>query len=142
MPSQDLTLEELNAEYEVVDTSLWDWPVDLTEAEPGTPLEGDCQTYAKTVKGIEGVSFPKAIMIRCWSPLNRKTFPYFPRHAVMFIWGKGFIDSTNREYRWTPWPHIPAWPVGFLIALPLLQLGEWLGWWNGLVWLALWFGLL
>jgi hypothetical protein len=46
------------------------------------------------------------MMIRCWSK------PGLPRHAVLWVFGRGFIDSTTREFRKTPLPCIPAWPVG------------------------------
>jgi hypothetical protein len=95
--------------FKIAPTSLLDWPRDLSDhPEPS----GDCQDFAKTVARIEGVKFPRAVMIRCWSPQNLRKFPFVPRHAVMWIKGKGFIDSTVREYRKWPWPHIPAWPVG------------------------------
>lgn len=131
-----ITLDHLNAHYKVVDTPPTDWPDDLSNAEPVDPLQGDCQTYGRTVKGIEGVEFPRAIMVRCWSPQNFRRFPFVPRHAVMFIWGKGFIDSTVRKYRWTPLPHIPAWPVGSLFVVAGVQIGEGMGWWPGLFALA------
>ena len=35
-----------------------------------------------------------------------------PRHAVLWVKGRGWIDSTNREWRATPAPHKRAWPVG------------------------------
>lgn len=88
--------------FKIVPTSLISLPRDLSN-DPSP--RGDCQDFAKTVKRIEGRF---GIMIRCWS---KTSFP-IPRHAVMWIKGKGFIDSTHREYRRTPWPHFPLWPVG------------------------------
>jgi hypothetical protein len=93
--------------FRIVPTSLFNLPRDVRD-DP----RGDCQDFARTVAAIEGVHFPRAIMVRCWSPQNLRKFPFVPRHAVLWVKGKGFIDSTVREYRKTPWPHIPAWPVG------------------------------
>ena len=45
---------------------------------------------------------------RCWSPVNGKV----PRHVVLYVRGKGWIDSTVREWRPKPEPHRKAWPVG------------------------------
>jgi hypothetical protein len=105
------------AAFKIVPTSLLDWPRDLSDhPEP----RGDCQDFGKTVARIEGVKFPRAIMIRCWSPQNLRKFPFVPRHAVLWVKGKGFIDSTVREYRKTPWPHIPAWPVGAPVIVALV----------------------
>lgn len=118
-----MTLAELNRRFRIVPTSLFDWPRDLSKGDK--PLEGDCQDYARTVAAIEGVRFPKAIMIRCWSRQNG----LLPRHAVMWIKGKGFIDSTVREYRKTPLPHIPAWPVGTPAILALAYVAKLWGWW-------------
>jgi hypothetical protein len=119
-----MTLAEFNRRFRIVPTSLWNWPRDLSKAGPDEPLGDDCQTYARTVAAIEGVRFPRAIMVRCWSPQNLRKFPFVPRHAVMWIKGKGFIDSSRREYRKTPWPHIPAWPVGAPLVAFLLMLAS------------------
>lgn len=113
-----MDLAEFNRRFRIVPTSLFNLPRDVRD-DP----RGDCQDFAKTVARIEGVRFPRAIMIRCWSPENG----LLPRHAVMWIKGKGFIDSTVREYRKTPWPHIPAWPVG----TPAILAAVWVAklWW-------------
>lgn len=118
-----MTLAEFNKRFRITKTGLLGWPRDLSnDAKP----EGDCQDYAKSVARIEGVRFPKAIMIRCWS---RRNGP-LPRHAVMWIKGKGFIDSTVREYRKTPLPHIPVWPVGSpAVVAAVYTLGVLRGWW-------------
>ena len=114
-----MTLAEFNARFRIVDTSLFNLPRDVRN-DP----KGDCQSYAKTVKKIEGVKFPKAVVIRCWSPQNWKP-PFLPRHAVLWVKGKGFIDSTRREYRKWPWPHVPAWPVGFPVVLGVAWAAKW-----------------
>lgn len=124
-----MTLAEFNRRFRIVPTSLFNWPRDLSKAGPNEPLEDDCQSYGKTVKSIEGVKFPRAIMIRCWSRQNLRKFPFVPRHAVLWVKGKGFIDSTVREYRKTPWPHIPAWPVGAPAILALAWVAKLWGWW-------------
>ena len=114
-----MTLAEFNARFRIVDTSLFNLPRDVRN-DP----KGDCQDYAKTVKKIEGVKFPKAVVIRCWSPQNWKP-PFLPRHALLWVKGKGFIDSTRREYRKWPWPHFPAWPVGFPVVLGVAWAAKW-----------------
>ena len=111
--------------FKIIPTSLFGLPRDMSDdPEP----RGDCQDFAKTVKRIEGVKFPKAIVIRGWSPLNWKP-PFLPRHAVLWVKGKGFIDSTRREYRKWPWPHIPAWPVGAPVVLGVAWAAKWWGVW-------------
>jgi hypothetical protein len=100
-----MTLAELNRRFRIVPTSLLGFPRDLSNS---TKPEGDCQTYAKTVKAILGVKFPQAIVWRCRSPQNG----LLPRHAVLWVKGRGFIDSTRREFRDSPAPHRRAWPVG------------------------------
>lgn len=106
--------------FKIVPTSLFGLPRDLSD-DPDP--RGDCQDFAKTVKRIEGVSFPRAIVIRCWSPQNG----ILPRHAVLWVKGKGFIDSTRREYRKWPTPHIPAWPVGTPLIAGLALAARWWG---------------
>lgn len=117
--------------FKIVPTSLIGLPRDLSDdPEP----RGDCQDFAKTVARIEGVKFPRAIMIRCWSREGKPR--WMPRHAILWVKGKGFIDSTHREYRKTPWADgwlpFPAWPVGSLFVVAGVQIGEGMGWWPGL----------
>jgi len=100
-----MTLDQFNKRFKIVPTSLVGLPRDVSKDEKPT---GDCQTYAKSVKAIIGVKFPKAIVWRCWSPINRR----IPRHAVLWVKGKGWIDSTERKWRASPSPHRRAWPVG------------------------------
>jgi hypothetical protein len=100
-----MTLAEFNRRFRIVPTSLFGLPRDLSKA---AKPEGDCQDYAKTVKAILGVKFPQAIVWRCWSKQNG----VLPRHAVLFVRSKGWIDSTRREWRDSPAPHRRAWPVG------------------------------
>ena len=113
--------------FKIVPTSLFGLPRDLSKGDK--PLEGDCQDFAKTVKRILGVKFPDAIMWRCWSPQNGR----IPRHAVLYVKGKGWIDSTERKWRDTPAPHRKAWPVGTVPAVAVLAfvaVQAWLrGWW-------------
>ena len=82
-----MKLDEFNRRFKIVPTPLISWPRDLSATPPGEPVEGDCQDYGKTVKKIEGRF---GIMIRCWSKEGNPR--WLPRHAVMWIRGKGFID--------------------------------------------------
>ncbi len=103
-----MTLAELNRRFRIVKTGLLSLPRDLSGVPMGHPVTGDCQDYAKTVKRILGVKFPGAVVWRCWSPQNGR----IPRHAVLWVRGRGWIDSTDRTWRDTPAPHRRAWPVG------------------------------
>jgi hypothetical protein len=116
-----MTLAEFNRRFRIVPTSLWNWPRDLSKAGPDEMLGDDCQTYAKTVKRILDVKFPRAIVIRCWSK------PGLPRHAVLWVKGRGFIDSTTRQFRKTPLPCIPAWPVGTPAIVGMLGVARFWG---------------
>jgi hypothetical protein len=125
-PEQEAALARFNRRFRIKPTGLLEWPRDLSKhVDPF----GDCQDFAKTVKAILGVKFPKAIVWRCWSPQNGR----IPRHAVLWVKGKGYIDSTERKWRDTPAPHRKAWPVGTLPAVAALAFvaGQaWLrGWW-------------
>lgn len=94
-----LALDYLNARFKIVPTSLLGLPRDLSDHAPDDVLEGDCQTYAKTVRGIMArehrIKPWQAIVWRCWSPQNG----ILPRHAVIWVKGYGWIDSTRREWR-------------------------------------------
>ncbi len=110
MPDQNASLAEREAAldrfkraFHIIDTSLFHMPRDRSGSDDP---RGDCQDFAKTVKRILGVKFPRAVVIRCWSK------PGLPRHAVLWVKGRGCIDSTTRHFRKTPWPCVPAWPVG------------------------------
>jgi len=121
-----MNLDEFNAKFRIVPTSLFNWPRDLNNvAKP----EGDCQDYAKTVKRILGVKFPRAIVWRCWSPQNG----LLPRHAVIWVKGEGWMDSNFRFWRGSPWPHKRAWPVGMPAIVGWAVAGYWVGriqgWW-------------
>jgi hypothetical protein len=82
---------------------------------------GDCQDFAWSVLSLATDGKPwrailtgRAMIWRAHSPVNR----VLPRHAVLWLNGKGWIDSTNREWRATPSPHRLRWPAG----LPILAL--------------------
>ena len=123
-----MTLDELNRRFKIVPTSLFTLPRDLTDTLPGMPVEGDCQDYAKSVKKILGLKPWQAVMIRCWSPINR----ILPRHAVLWVPGRGWIDSSNRQFRKSPLPNIPIWPVGTpAIVFVGWQIGIHMGWFWG-----------
>jgi len=125
-----MTYEELKRRFRIVPTSLIDLPLDLSGTPATKPVTGDCQDYARTAKKALGLKWHQAIMIRCWSPQNWKP-PFLPRHAVLWVFGRGFIDSTYREFRRTPLPCIPIWPVGSpLILAATHAIGVWQGWWN------------
>lgn len=134
------TIEErlkwFNKHYKIVPTGLLELPRDLSdfdedqmdEAEPPDWLKGDCQTYGKTVKNIVGAEFPRAIVFRCFSTTSNPRWA--PRHAVLWVYRKGWIDSSNRKWRNSPLPNcFPIWPVGFpLIAFILHSAALWFGW--------------
>jgi hypothetical protein len=134
--TEKLTLDEFNEHYRVVPTSLLGLPQDLSHASPVEPLQGDCQTYTRTVRKIVGAALCRALVWRCWSPQNWKKFPYVPRHAVLWVKGRGWIDSTEREWRDSPTPHTRCWPVGTPAILWLLYtFGVFRGWWPAGLWL-------
>jgi hypothetical protein len=117
-----MTLAEFNRRFRIVPTSLFGLPRDLSNA---AKPEGDCQSFAKTVKAILGVKFPQAIVWRCWSPVNG----VLPRHAVLYVKGHGWIDSTEREWRDSPAPHRRAWPVGTPALVGLAVAAKVIGLW-------------
>lgn len=120
-----MTYEELKRRFRIVPTSLIGLPRDLSKAPVTKPLTGDCQDYAKTAKKVLGLKWYQAMMIRCWSK------PGLPRHAVLWVFGRGFVDSTYRDFRTTPWPCLPIWPVGTpLIAGVIHAVGVSQGWWS------------
>jgi hypothetical protein len=87
--------------------------------------KGACGTFAWSALHIETGGKPwqailtgKAMLWRCWSPVNGKV----PRHAALWVRGKGWIDSTVREWRPKPEPHRKAWPVGFPVLAILAAL--------------------
>lgn len=125
-----LTYEQLKARFKIVPTGLLSLPKDLTKLQPGAALQGDCQDYGKTAKKAMGLKWYQAMQIRCWSPQNWKQFPFVPRHAVLWVFGKGFVDSTHRDLRRFPLPHLPLWPVGTGPILVVYESGIHLGLWN------------
>ena len=87
--------------------------------------QGACGTFAFSVLNIETGGKPwrailtgRALLWRCWSDKNGA----IPRHAVLYLRGKGYIDSTRREWRSSPKPHRRAWPVGFPVLVGLVIL--------------------
>lgn len=77
--------------------------------------QGACGTFAWSVLHIETGGKPwrailtgRALLWRCKSPSNGTV----PRHAVLWVKGHGWIDSTVREWRPSASPHRRAWPVG------------------------------
>ena len=93
--------------------------------------QGAGGTVAWSVLNIEPGGKPwqailtgRALMWRAWSPVNGTV----PRHAVLWMRGKGFIDSTDRFWRDGPEPHRRAWPVGapVLVGLVILVV-PWVG---------------
>lgn len=80
------------------------------------PPRGDCESFARTVAQLwahgkaamlEGMKSPrrKIKFYLCWSPRN----DWVPRHTIVWIRGRGYIDSTRREWRDEPHPHKIAW---------------------------------
>lgn len=81
---------------------------------------GACGTFAWSVLNIETGGEPwkalltgRAMIWRCWSEKNRAV----PRHAVLYVEGKGWIDSTDRSWRPDPGPNRKAWPMLLELAL-------------------------
>ena len=120
-----MTLDELKRRFKIVPTSLIGLPRDLSKTPKGQPVEGDCQDFAKTVRAIMGVKPWEAIVWRCWSPQNG----ILPRHAVIWVKGYGWIDSTEREWRDSPKPHKRAWPVGTPVLVGLAVAAKAWGLW-------------
>lgn len=97
------------------------------DAEP----QGDCQDLCWSVLCIEAggklrallamLTF-RAVIWRAYSPVNGA----IPRHAVLYLRGKGYIDSSDRYWRPSPKPHRPVYPAGLpvLVALAFLILGS------------------
>lgn len=97
------------------------------DAEP----QGDCQDLAFSVLCLEAggklrallamLTF-RAVIWRAYSPVNGA----IPRHAVLYLRGKGYIDSSDRYWRPSPKPHRPVYPAGLpvLLALAFLILGS------------------
>lgn len=92
---------------------------------------GDCQSYAWTVLLIETGSPANALLAmltlramiwRAQSPVNG----IIPRHAVLYLRGKGWIDSTNREWRDSPRPHRLRWPAGAPVVAALAMAWGWM----------------
>jgi len=97
------------------------------DAEP----QGDCQSFGWSVLCLEAggklrallamLTF-RAVIWRAYSPVNGA----IPRHAVLWLRGKGYIDSSDRYWRPSPKPHRPVYPAGLpvLLALAFLILGS------------------
>ena len=78
-------------------------------------LRGQRQDYAWTALIIETGSKAaawkamltgKAVIWRVYSPSNT----WFPRHVALHT-ERGWIDSTVRQFRSGPTPHVKCWPV-------------------------------
>jgi hypothetical protein len=98
------------------------------DAEP----QGACGTFAWSVLSIETDGHPwrailtgRALLWRCKSPSNGTA----PRHAVLWLRGKGWIDSTVREWRDTPAPHKLRWPMGAPVLVGLTVAAKVWGLW-------------
>ncbi|MGL5008608.1 MAG: hypothetical protein ACRC6I_01895 [Paracoccaceae bacterium] len=109
-----MTTEDFRRRFKIVPTSLFGLWRDLSHEEN---QRGDCQDFAWTVliietgskaAAIKALLTGRAMIWRCWSPVNGA----IPRHAVLYLRGKGWTDSANREWRDGPRPHTRAWPAG------------------------------
>jgi hypothetical protein len=122
---QEKRLAWFNRAYKIIDTGLLELPEDLSDFDEDAELEGDCQTYCRTVKNIVGAKF--AVTFRCFSTTSNPR--WLPRHAVLWVKGMGWIDSSNRKWRNSPLPNcIPIWPVGFpLIVFTIYSVAVWYG---------------
>lgn len=135
MPTTAERLAWFNKHYKIVDTDLLELPEDLSDFDENAVLQGDCQTYGKTVKNIVGAKFPRAIMFRCFSTTSNPK--WLPRHAVLWVKGMGWIDSSNRKWRNSPLPNCwPIWPVAFpIIAFTVYSIAVWFGWISPTIWM-------
>lgn len=84
------------------------------------PYEGNCTDFAWTVALLEAGSVWKlvwwtltlrAVFWLTWSEKNTVV----PRHTILYVRGKGYIDSTYRYWRPNPihlrvLPLLPPWP--------------------------------
>ncbi|MGL6208708.1 MAG: hypothetical protein ACRC14_02620 [Paracoccaceae bacterium] len=84
--------------------------------------EGQCQDFAWTVlileiggklQALKALLTGRAMIWRAKSPVNG----LIPRHAVLWLRGAGYIDSTNREWRTSAAPHELWWPCGLPVIL-------------------------
>jgi hypothetical protein len=102
------------------------------DAEP----TGDCQTFCLSVLSLETGGKPwrhlltgRACIWRAQSPVNK----LFPRHAVLYLRGKGFIDSSDRYWRPSPKPHRPVYPAGLPVLIAAGAVAKWWGLWAGML---------
>lgn len=110
------------------DGLLSPWRDVSRDAEP----QGDCQDFALSVLSLETGGKPwrhlltgRACIWRAHSPVNKLV----PRHAVLWLKGKGWIDSTDRFWRDAPAPNKLRWPAGapVLVAFGWVA-AQWWGW--------------
>jgi hypothetical protein len=122
-PDQEREFGTFNLLYKIIKTSIFSLP-------RRNAFKGDCQTYARNIRRILNVKPWEAVVWRCWSPQNKW---WWPRHAVIWVKGYGWIDSTKREFRDKPDPHTRLWPVGTpAIVWLIYSIGVFQGWWSTL----------
>lgn len=104
------------------------------DAEP----QGDCQDLAFSVLCLEAggklrallaMLTLRAVIWRAWSPVNGA----IPRHAVLYLRGKGYIDSSDRYWRPSPKPHRPVYPAGLPVLIAAGAVAKWWGLWAGML---------
>lgn len=118
-----ITLEQFNKRFKIVPTSLLGRAQDLSDRPDDAKLEGDCRTYVRTVRNILKLKRWEYAQWRAWSK------PGIPRHAIMWVKGKGWIDSTTRQFRPTPAPCRRLWPIGTPVTIAIVYgTGVWYGW--------------
>jgi len=134
-PMPKLTTEEFARRFHYRKGSILSpWKDVGRDAEP----TGDCQDFAWSVLCIETGGKLKALIAmltlramiwRCWSPQNG----VIPRHAALWLRGKGWIDSSVRQWRDGPKPHRLACPAGLPVVLAagaaIWNAGHFSGWW-------------
>lgn len=119
-PEQVAELMRFNMTYKIVPTSIFSLP-------RWKALQGDCQTYARNIRRILNLKPWQAVMWRCWSKEGNPR--WLPRHAVLWVKGQGWIDSTHRQFRDDPDPHVCLWPVGTpAVAWLIYSVGVFKGW--------------
>ena len=95
----------------------------IRDASRDLEPQGACGTFAWSVLNIETGGKPwrailagKAMLWRCKSPANGAV----PRHMLLWMRGKGYIDSSDRFWRDSPAPNRLRWPAGAPVIVALV----------------------
>jgi hypothetical protein len=85
------------------------------------------------VGSIKALIRGKATLWRVRSPVNKAV----ARHVAL-VWQDSWIDSTRREWRKKPAPHVPVRKMKLITLLPMIAWGHPLGKVAGLLGAAFW----